>query len=73
MMISLFLLGLCFAFHEQLSGYQWTYIVCMFCYVAFFSISIGPLGWLIISEIFPQKVRGVGASLGSLACKCPLF
>lgn len=68
MMISLFLLGLCFAFHEQLAGYQWTYIVCMFCYVAFFSISIGPLGWLIISEIFPQKVRGVGASLGSLAC-----
>jgi MFS family permease len=25
------------------------------------------LGWLIISEIFPQKVRGVGAALGSLA------
>ncbi|GAP72676.1 arabinose-proton symporter [Candidatus Symbiothrix dinenymphae] len=67
MMVSLFLLGLCFAFHGQLVAYQWTYIVCMFCYVAFFSISIGPLGWLIISEIFPQKVRGVGAALGSLA------
>jgi sugar porter (SP) family MFS transporter len=68
MVASLFLLGLCFAFHSQLTaGYQWTYIVCMFCYVAFFSISIGPLGWLIISEVFPQKVRGVGASLGSLA------
>ena len=28
---------------------------------------IGPLGWLIISEIFPLKLRGLGASLGSLS------
>jgi sugar porter (SP) family MFS transporter len=68
MMASLFLLGLCFAFNNQLVGYQWTYIVFMFLYVAFYSISIGPLGWLIISEVFPQKVRSIGASLGSLAC-----
>jgi sugar porter (SP) family MFS transporter len=68
MAVSLLLLGLCFAFHSQLSaGYQWTYIVCMFCYTAFFSMSIGPLSWLIISEVFPQKVRAVGASLGSLS------
>ena len=33
----------------------------------FFAISIGPLGWLVISEIFPQKVRGLGTSIGSLA------
>ena len=39
----------------------------MFGYVAFFAISIGPLGWLVISEIFPQKVRGLGTSIGSLA------
>lgn len=39
----------------------------MFLYVACFAISIGPLGWLIISEIFPQKVRGLGASVGSLS------
>jgi sugar porter (SP) family MFS transporter len=68
MVVSLFLLGLCFAFHSTLSaGYQWVYIICMLCYVAFFAISIGPLGWLIISEVFPQKVRGLGASLGSLS------
>jgi MFS family permease len=67
MIVSLFLLGLCFSFHNRLVGYQWTYIICMFSYVAFFSISIGPLGWLIISEVFPQKVRSIGASLGSLA------
>lgn len=42
-------------------------ILLIFCYVAFFAISIGPLGWLIISEVFPQKVRGLGSSLGSLS------
>ena len=30
-------------------------------------ISIGPLGWLIVSEVFPQKLRGLGTSLGSLS------
>ena len=42
-------------------------VIFMFGYVAFFAISIGPLGWLVISEIFPQKVRGLGTSIGSLA------
>ena len=36
-------------------------------YIFFFAISLGPLGWLIISEIFPLKVRGVGMSIGSLS------
>ena len=28
---------------------------------------MGPLGWLIISEVFPQKLRGLGSSIGSLS------
>ena len=35
-------------------------------YVAFFAMSVGPLGWLIISEVFPQELRGLGSSLGSV-------
>lgn len=66
--ISLALLGVCFAFNNQLGDMgKWITIALVFCYVAFFAISIGPLGWLIISEVFPQKVRGVGSSLGSLS------
>ena len=61
-------LGLCFLFHSNLGDAgKWTTIVLVFLYIAFFAISIGPLGWLIISEIFPQKVRGLGASIGSLS------
>lgn len=66
--VSLVLLGLCFAFSNQLGDAgKWMTILLIFCYVAFFAISIGPLGWLIISEVFPQKVRGLGSSLGSLS------
>jgi len=65
--LSLVLLGLCFLFHQSLgSAGKWTSIVLVLLYIIFFAISIGPLGWLIISEIFPQRVRGLGASIGSL-------
>lgn len=36
-------------------------------YVTFYAVSVGPLGWLIISEVFPQKLRGKGSSIGSLS------
>ena len=66
--ISLLLLATSFIFAAQLgdSG-KWLSIVLIFLYVGFFAISIGPLGWLIVSEVFPQKLRGLGTSLGSLS------
>ena len=66
--ISLSLLATSFIFAAQLgdSG-KWLSIVLIFLYVGFFAISIGPLGWLIVSEVFPQKLRGLGTSLGSLS------
>lgn len=46
---------------------KWLSILLVFIYVGFYATSIGPLGWLIVSEIFPQHVRGLGSSLGSLS------
>jgi SP family arabinose:H+ symporter-like MFS transporter len=34
-------------------------------YVAFFAFGMGPVPWLIISEIFPTKVRGRAASIAT--------
>lgn len=67
-LVSLLLLGTCFATVNML-GYigKWMAVLLVFIYVAFFAISIGPLGWLIVSEVFPQKIRGLGVSLGSLS------
>ena len=65
---SLLSLSTCFFFMNQMGDMgKWMAIVLVFLYVAFFAISIGPLGWLIISEVFPQHVRGLGSSLGSLS------
>ncbi|MDE3184606.1 MAG: sugar porter family MFS transporter [Bacteroidota bacterium] len=66
--VSLFALGLVFAFHDSLGDTgKWLAIVFVWVYIAFFAISLGPLGWLIISEIFPLRVRGIGSSIGSLS------
>lgn len=66
--VSLILLGFCFMYGNSLGDAgKWLTISLIFMYVAFFAISIGPLGWLIVSEIFPQKVRGLGTSLGSFS------
>ncbi|MGL4452839.1 MAG: sugar porter family MFS transporter [Sarcina sp.] len=36
-------------------------------YIFAFAISWGPIAWVLIGEIFPMSVRGVGASFGSAA------
>jgi sugar porter (SP) family MFS transporter len=66
--ISLVLLSTVFLLMNQLGEIgKWMSILFVFIYVAFYAISIGPLGWLIVSEIFPQYIRGLGSSLGSLS------
>lgn len=42
-------------------------IIPLLCYVASFAFSFGPVVWVIISEIFPTKVRGLSASIGSFS------
>lgn len=66
--LSLIALSTSFIFVNQLGETgKWLAIGLVFLYVIFYAISIGPLGWLIISEVFPQYVRGLGSSLGSLS------
>lgn len=52
---------------DESSNGRYLVIASMLLYIAFFAVSMGPLGWLIITEVFPTKVRGVGSSIGSLA------
>lgn len=44
------------AFHLHRTG-AWT-LVFILGYIAFFSISVGPVTWVILSEIFPTRIRG---------------
>lgn len=36
-------------------------------YIVFFAIGIGPLFWVICSEIFPEAVRGIGMSMATIS------
>lgn len=44
-----------------------TAIVGLMIYVAFFAISLGPVAWLIISEIYPLGVRGRAMGIATFA------
>jgi SP family galactose:H+ symporter-like MFS transporter len=68
MVVSLICVGLSFAFESTLGdSLKYFTVASMLFYIIFFAVSMGPLGWLIISEVFPLKVRGVGMSIGSLS------
>ena len=65
---SLVALALSFALRDSLGeSIKWLAIGFVLLYIVFFAISLGPLGWLIISEIYPLKVRGIGMSIGALS------
>jgi MFS transporter, SP family, galactose:H+ symporter len=66
--VALLAMGTCFALQTTLGeSIKWVTISLVWVYIAFFAISLGPLGWLIISEIFPLSVRGIGSSIGALS------
>ncbi|MDR2888181.1 MAG: sugar porter family MFS transporter [Bacteroidales bacterium] len=68
LVIALTAMGICFALQATLGdSIKWVTISLMWIYIGFFAISIGPLGWLIISEVFPLSVRGTGSSIGALS------
>lgn len=68
MIPSLALLGICFYFKEALGASLPLFaVLSIVCYIIFIAISLAPLGWLLISEVFPLSVRGVGMSIGSLS------
>ncbi len=56
MAASLVVLGISFIGHGQSSGL--TAVVALLIFVAFFAVSLGPVAWLIISEVYPLGIRG---------------
>ena len=60
---SLTLLGIVFFLPALLSQAGTLTVVSLMAYVAFFAIGLGPVFWLLISEIYPLKVRGLAMSV----------
>ncbi len=59
--ISLTGVGILFAIGSNLV------IIPLLFYVASFAFSFGPIVWVIISEIFPTRIRGLAVSIGSFS------
>ena len=74
MAITLCVLGFVFRMGNHAAGLAWLAVISMMAYVASFAISLGPIFWLLISEIYPLKIRnsaeGVAATFnwGTNAC-----
>jgi sugar porter (SP) family MFS transporter len=67
MTISLALLGLVFATGGAGGAAGLLATVCLALYIASFAISLGPVFWLMISEIYPLRIRGTAMSVASIA------
>ena len=46
---------------------SWLTLLSLFAFVFFFAISLGPLPWLYMAELFPLPLRGKGMAVASLA------
>ncbi|MDQ2737000.1 MAG: sugar porter family MFS transporter [Pseudomonadota bacterium] len=64
MIVGLFLIGLSFRLHGHLQG--WLAASSLMLYVGAFAIGLGPVFWLLISEIYPLQVRGLAMSVATL-------
>jgi len=63
MAISMFALGATFS----LQSIGIIALICMLVYVASFAMSWGPVAWVMLSEIFPNKIRGRALALAVAA------
>lgn len=67
-MLSLLGLGCAFHFASILgASLKWVAVGSLAFYIICFAFSLGPVGWIIVSEVFPLKIRGLAMSLCTVA------
>ena len=67
-MLSLVGLGCAFYWADILGGnLKWVAVGSLATYIICFAFSLGPIGWIIVSEVFPLKIRGLAMSLCTVA------
>ncbi len=61
------LLMMAWGFHDKhhLVQLKWLVHTGVLLYIACFAFSLGPIVWLMIAEIYPLRIRGLGASMAT--------
>jgi SP family galactose:H+ symporter-like MFS transporter len=67
MVLSLGVLGLAFQRPNLSGSLGWIAVGSLMLYVGSFAVGLGPVFWLLISEIYPLKIRGFAMSIASIA------
>ena len=67
MALSLFVLGLAFSLSQLSASLGWIAVTSLMVYVGSFAVGLGPVFWLLLSEIYPLRIRGRAMSVGTTA------
>jgi SP family galactose:H+ symporter-like MFS transporter len=67
MAVSLFVLGLAFSLPQLSGSLGWITVAGLMVYVGSFAVGLGPVFWLLLSEIYPVRIRGRAMSVGTVA------
>jgi MFS family permease len=66
MAISLGVLGLAFALPRFAASLGWIAVGSLTLYVGAYAVGLGPVFWLVLSEIYPLRIRGRAMSVGTV-------
>jgi sugar porter (SP) family MFS transporter len=67
MMLSLFVLSWSFHSQDALGGHLGMIATaCLMLYITCFAFSMGPIGWILVAEVFPLRLRGRGVAAATL-------
>jgi sugar porter (SP) family MFS transporter len=67
MALGLTVLGLAFSLPQLSGSLGWIAVTSLMIYVGSFAVGLGPVFWLILSEIYPLRIRGRAMSVGTVA------
>ena len=71
-MASLIILGLYFLLIEvldvEVENISWLPLVCLMVYILTYCQGLGPLPWVVMSEVLPPKAKGTGGAIVASFC-----
>ncbi len=64
MTVMLCSLGVIFYFYNTPGEYlKWIILILCMIYVIFFSVSLGPITWILAAELFPSRIKTIGMNI----------
>lgn len=46
-----------------MSSYGWVPLLCLFFFIATYTVGFGPLPWAVMAEVFPSNIKGLASAI----------